>query len=122
MIKSKDYAKSLAELIEEDKTSAEQKKLIDGFFKVLKKNGDMKKAKEIIGLAEKLYLQKTGKRKVIFETARKIKNPLTHWRELVSDVIEEKINPELVAGIKITINNEKQIDFSLKNKLEKIFG
>ena len=36
-------------------------------------------------------------------------------------MVKEKINPELIAGIKVMINNNKQLDFSLKNKLDNIF-
>ena len=37
------------------------------------------------------------------------------------DVVEEKINPDLVAGIKITANDEMQFDASLKRKLDDVF-
>ena len=36
-------------------------------------------------------------------------------------VVKEKINPELIAGVKIIINNSKQFDASMKSKLQKIF-
>lgn len=117
---SRIYAKVLAELMAEKKSD---KKIADNFLKLLEKNGDAKKIKEIISLAEKIYFNKAGKRKIILETARKTNN-----KELISkiakekDVVQEKINPNLVAGVKIIINNEKQLDFSLKRKLEQTFN
>ncbi len=38
------------------------------------------------------------------------------------DVIEERIDQELIAGIRIILDDELQFDGSLKNKLEKAFG
>lgn len=120
--KSKIYAEALVGLMDSKKAGGS--KIIDNFIELLKKNGDMKKAKEIISLAEAIFLKKTGKRKVTVETARKIGRNLSALlsKELQADAIEEKINPEIIAGIKIIVNNEKQLDFSLKGKLEKIFS
>ena len=37
------------------------------------------------------------------------------------DSIEEKINPEIIAGVKIVIDHEKQLDVSLQKKLQQLF-
>lgn len=103
--KAKDYARAIAGVKKFDPKV---------FLRLLEKNGDLKKAKAIIAELEKL-----NHRKVVIETARKTK---TTWDFGKNDIVEEKVNLELVAGAKITINGEKQIDFSLKNKLEKIFN
>jgi F0F1-type ATP synthase delta subunit len=110
---SKIYAQLLVELIEEKKDS-----VVEKFFELLKKNGDLKKSKEIISLVGKMLLKKQGGRKIIIETARpqKIQNIATE-----RDSVEEKVNPELIAGVKITVDDEKQLDYSLKNKLDQIF-
>jgi len=113
--KAKIYAQVLVDLIIEKKS----KDAIGRFIKLLGKNGDMKKAKEIISLAEGLYFQKTGKRKIILEIARKTKNSADLFAKK-NDVVEEKINPELIAGIKVIINGEKQLDFSLQKRLQEI--
>ncbi len=119
---SKTYAKALVELISEKKSPADVKKHLAGFLDFLAKNGDMKKAKEIISLTENLWYKKTGKRKITLETAHKIskKNILKDFFQ-DGDMVAEKVNPELIAGIKVVVNNEKQLDFSLKSKLEQIF-
>jgi F0F1-type ATP synthase delta subunit len=36
------------------------------------------------------------------------------------DVVREKINHELIAGIKIIINDSRQFDASMQSKLQKI--
>ena len=116
------YAKALVDLMAEKK-SVNEKKMVDNFLKILQKNGDLKKAKQIILLAEKLYLQKTGNKNIIIETARKISSKgMLDYFVKKNDVVEEKVNPEIIAGIKIIINNEQQLDFSLSKKLEEVFN
>jgi F0F1-type ATP synthase delta subunit len=120
--KAKIYAKALAEVILAG--NAEDKKVTDNFVKLLVKNGQEKKAKEILNLAEDMVLQKQGNKKIVFETARKAtasqKKELDNFIKK-GDITIEKINPELIAGIKIIINGSKQFDASLQSKLQKIF-
>ena len=115
----KQYALAILDLMTHKK--AEDSKIAKNFLKLLEKNGDIKKAKHILVLAEALYFKKTDTRKITIETARKIKNVSKIFAEK-GDVIEEKINPDIIAGLKIIINGEKQLDFSLKNRLEEIFN
>lgn len=103
--KAKDYAKAIIET---------KKFNLQNFLRLLEKNSDVKKIKAIIAEVHKLK-----HRIVMIEMARETK---TVWRFQKNDLIEERICPELVAGARITINGEKQIDFSLKNKLEQIFN
>ena len=119
--KVKIYAAALAELIMETKP-ASQKKIADNFFKLIVKNNYAAKAGEIVALAEDIILKKKGNKKIILQTARKIdgKRVIKSFIK-EGDVVESEINPEIIAGIKVIINNEKQLDFSLKNKLDKIF-
>jgi len=121
--KSKIYAKALADLILDQKNQDKNRKIINNFLEFLVKNGDIKKSKEIISLIEAIFLNETGGRKITVETARKIDN--FNFDKIFNisknDSIEEKVNPKLIAGIKVIVNNEKQLDFSLKRKLEKIF-
>lgn len=118
--KAKIYAKALADSILDSK--AENKKIINNFLKLLERNQDLKKSEEIVLIAENMLLKKTGNKKVILEIARKI-DTKDAVKDFVKkgDVIEEKINPKLVAGIKVIVNNDKQLDFSLLRKLENIF-
>lgn len=119
-IKSKIYAQALAELMIGGK---DLEKISEKFLKLLDKNGDMRRAKEIVALAEEIFAKKLGKKKIVVETARKI---LPQQEELVGsvakpgDAIYKKINPELIAGIKIIVNDE-QLDMSVQNKLRNIF-
>lgn len=117
-IKPKIYAVALAEAI----TSGKEK-IASNFLNILEKNGDLKKAKEIIALAEKLFIKKTGGKKIILETAREVgSEDLLKMISGKNDVVVNKINPEIIAGVKIVVDDEKQLDFSLQNKLNKIFS
>jgi len=124
--KIKLYAEALADiattkLAGEGGLSDEQK--AQNFFNFLKKNGDMGKAREILALAQDLFIKKTGRRKVVLETARKIKAKQKEELNSVlqkGDVVKEKINFELLAGIKIIIN-DKQLDLSMLKKLNNLF-
>lgn len=120
--KIKLYALALAEIALAGKAD---KRSADNFLALVKKNGLEKKAKEIIVLAEDIILQKQGKRKIIFETARR----LTHenraeLKKFVKegDVVKEKVNHELIAGVKIVVDGNKQMDMSMQKKLNNIFS
>lgn len=115
-IKSKDYARALAEVI---LTGGNAKKISDGFLAILKDYGAIKKAQEIIGLAEEMLLEKSGNKKVVIESARKTMAGKSFIKK--GDMLEEIINSNLVAGVRIIINGERQLDFSLKRKLDNIF-
>jgi len=122
--KVKLYAKALAEIILQKHTPAEEKKIVDNFLKLLEKSGMEKKAKEIITLAEDFILRKQGNSKITFETARKasaLQKKLLQSIAKEGDIVNERISPELIAGVKIIINNEKQFDGSLQKKLQNIF-
>jgi len=119
--KTKLYAKALAEIIFEGKAS--NKEIVNNFVKFLVNKGLEKQAKEILDLAEDLLLQKQGKSKITFETARKITPSQQKILESFAkkgDIVKEKINPELIAGIKIIINESKQFDASMQSKLQNL--
>jgi len=116
------YAKVLFELISNEKDSSKMKRNIANFLDFLVKKGDTKKIGKIIDVTENLFYKKTGKRKITLEFARKTgQNNILKDFFQEGDVVQEKVNPELIAGIKVIVNNEKQLDFSLKNKLDNLF-
>ena len=125
--KAKLYARALAEILSKPasvRTTELQERVINNFVKLLIKTAYERKSKEILDLAGDFVLQKQGKRKITFETARKATAEQKKLLESIvkkGDIIKEKINPELVAGIKIIINDSKQFDASMQSKLQKIF-
>src|SRR4051812_13275956 len=102
--KAKTYAVALAEALS---GKVDGKKIASNFVKLLEKNQDLKKAGEVLLLAEKLLLQKTGNKKVVVKTARK-----TDTKQLIKsfvkkgDVVEEQVNPALIAGVKLVVDGQ----------------
>jgi len=118
--KIKEYAIALVDSILEDRVS--HKIMANNFLNFLEKQGDLKNAKKIIELSEKYYLNKKGNKKIVVETARKtnIKNLIKYlYKE--GDIIKEIINKSIIAGVKVTINDENEFDASLFGKLKNIF-
>jgi len=119
--KIKIYAKALSEIV--IKNDYDEKKVIAGFVKILISEGLESQSDKILNLADKIIMSKQGRRTVVLETARPIKeNQKKLFSGIVNkkDAIIEKINPELIAGIKIVIDDALQFDSSLKSKLQKI--
>lgn len=119
--KVKIYAQALAEVALGKKVN---KKTEENFLKLLQKDGLINKAKEIVQMAEDIILQKQGKKKITFETARKITAGQKKMLESVAkegDIIKEQINSSIIAGVKIIVNDSRQFDGSLQKKIQNIF-
>lgn len=119
--KVKIYAQALAEVALGKKVN---KKTEENFLKLLQKDGLINKAKEIVQMAEDIILQKQGKKKITFETARKMTAGQKKMLESVAkggDIIKEQVNPSIIAGVKVIVNDSRQFDGSLQKKLQNIF-
>ncbi|HEY4526054.1 MAG TPA: F0F1 ATP synthase subunit delta [Candidatus Paceibacterota bacterium] len=120
----KHYATALIETLGKKITAEREERVIKKFLELVRKNSDGNSLRKIVSEAEKLIRTKTGKRKVEIESARALtlaqKKSLLHFTH-AEDTIEEKVNPELIAGVKITIDEESQLDFSLRRKLDGLF-
>ena len=117
------YARAFGELAAGHLSNTKEAELVKNFLGVIEKNNDAHQLKKIFAEAEKFLRMKTGLRSVTIETARKIgnlKKTFGHFL-LQTDIVEEKINPELIAGIKLTVNDENQFDGSLSRKMKKLF-
>lgn len=117
------YSQALTSLIEGGQAK-EAQKIIDNLIVLLRKNGDLRLLPEIIERTERALARTQGGRSVRIETAR----PLPHIRETLRgiltphDVVEERVNPSLIAGLTITIDGETQIDASLRSQLDSLFA
>lgn len=116
------YAKALSEatLKSPDKENA----IIKNFLNLVAKNGDAAKLKKIADLTEEMTLKKNGGRKITIESARPLpKLPADIIKKIsgATDVIESKIEPSLIAGVRITVNKDLEWDGSLAKKLSQLF-
>ena len=118
-------AKALADLSLEKMSSEKEKETANEFVKILLQHKLISKSDKVISLAQDYMLQREGNKIVSIETAREMN---ASQKKLASGFIEQgdnvsyHINTNLIAGIRITINNEKQLDFSLKRKLDEVFN
>jgi len=113
------YAKALAEAAADPKT--DDAKIMRNFLAIVRKNGDEAHLRAIVHAAERMLWEKTGVRKITVESARALLKPAhTLVKDILKprDVVEEKIDPSLIAGVKIIVNEELQFDGSLKGRLD----
>ena len=123
------YAKALTEvaanLSGSRRTAAEEKKIIANFIQLVRKNGDGRALAKIVALTEKRLRVLSDKKSLLIESARNI---APNVRKMLGDLmrgadfVQEKITPELIAGIRITINDDTQFDASLNHKMQKLFA
>ena len=93
--------------------------------RLAKKNGDGRELDTIVQEAERFLARKKGGQSVVIESARAIlprsrKELLLRFGK--NDIVREKISSELVAGIKVTIDGEKELDRSLTGMLQTILA
>ena len=119
------YARALAELVHKGLGEKEKTALVKNFLATIERNGDTANLKNIVEETDRLLREKQGIRKVTIETAR----PHTFDAHKLfgkflekSDVIEMKVKSDLVAGVRITVNDEQEFDMTLKRKLTKLFA
>jgi F0F1-type ATP synthase delta subunit len=118
------YARALVEA-----THAKHANELEGdirrFVAEVKRNGDSHTFPAIIRECEKAARAKAGKKLLTIEMARKLApySLESIKRSFAGEAtdIEEKINPELVAGIRLTEDEERQLDASLTFMLNQIF-
>ena len=121
---TQDYARALAEVIAVS-PPREEAAIRKNFQTLLRKNGDEARGGKILEAAGRLLRARQGGREVIFESARKLSVP--HQKELEKflqpkDQSVLRVNPGLVAGVRITVDGEYEFDGSLRGKMDKIFA
>ena len=137
------FAKSFFLAIKEAPNS-EHPKLMKNFLRLLKKYGAEKDAHKIVTILQKMASRAEGTHRISIVTARAldkktmqaVKHLFSADRERPSagaesgfsvggkekNVFTESLNPDLLAGIKITIDDELVLDNSMKRKLKNLFA
>ena len=100
-----------------------REKVVEGFVKLLKKTGDIKHSQKIIQAIHQKLVNEKGGKWVNVEVAREsaLKKEKLRHKFSEKDHVDFKINSELVAGVRITIDGESELNNSLQNKLSKLF-
>ena len=114
------YARALVSALDETQDLVQKEKIIKNFLFLVQKNKDVRQLKKIIDFASKIIYKKDGRQRIILETARPQNNLKNLFQKFFNekDIIEEKINPNILAGLRIVFDDEKELDFSFKKRLE----
>jgi F0F1-type ATP synthase delta subunit len=90
----------------------------------VRKSGDWHNLPKILAAADRELRARTGRRAITIASARNLD---TANRKLLAsliraeDVVREETDPALVAGVRVTIENELQLDGTLARKLNRLF-
>ena len=117
------YAQALHAALTEA-SAAKQKEIMARFAALLVRHRMSGKSGAVVAAYEKIVLRASGMRKVKIESAAPADGRLKKeiGKILGKKIfIEEEMHPELLAGIKILVDNELLIDASGKRQVERIF-
>lgn len=118
------YAKALVEVLSDPKAK-DDARIAKNFLALVARNGDAGHLKKILEEASRFARSRSGVRKVTVESARALNaTQIGAMKRFIKegDVVERRIDPNLIAGVRITLNEELQFDGSLKNKLNRVLG
>ena len=121
---AKQYASVFLSVFE-GKSEKSRKEVLQKFIAVLSRNRDMTRLGAILREIEREFFKKTGMKKVLVESVSPLSVGLRNEVEKAvggKTYLYEKINPSLLAGIRILINDEFLIDASAKRQIEKLFS
>lgn len=118
------YAKSLIAVLR-DTPPARHGRIIKNFVGVMGKYGDWRVHENVVAAFRRALAEVHGGRIVRIETARTLPQRLRESIETSvvkeQDIVEECINPALIAGVRVSVNDEREFDGSLQRKLKKLF-
>lgn len=116
------YASALREVIGEAKPS-KRDAIVKRFVQAVIRRGDARKLPTIARELEQDEVHARGGRMVEVESVSALRHNMSKLKNLFkeADHIETRINPELIAGTRITIDGERELDFSLARQLNKMF-
>lgn len=121
--RAKDYAQALQQALFLAPV-AERGELLRRFLTVVRKHGRLSRIGEIVRAVEVLAVRGRGGRWIELEFARpmggRVLGPI-RARFLPRDRMGVSINPALVAGVRITLDGETELDYSFQRKLKKLF-
>ncbi len=107
------------------KSPEERNKVARSFVGVIQKNRDSNLVSRILERYEKIYLKKEGLRKVDIESVDPISGKVKGEIEdaLGSKIVfTEKINPKLIAGISLLIDDSTYVDASARAVINRIYN
>ncbi|TSC75315.1 MAG: hypothetical protein G01um101430_522 [Parcubacteria group bacterium Gr01-1014_30] len=117
------YARAFMETVAQA-SQVKQKALLSRFLEIIVKNGDYLGIKKILSKIEEAVVREKGGRMITLEFAREVEKELAERLKSSfsdNDHILTLLNPELVAGVRVLVDGESELDMSLQRKLKKLF-
>lgn len=102
----------------------EQERLISRFLEVIRQNGDYVQIKKIFRAVQKAMIEKNGAKIITLEFAREVSRELLQKLKnnfSKKDHIEVVFSPDLVAGVRVSIDDTWELDATMRRKLKKLF-
>jgi len=118
------YARAFTEACEEV-PAARRSALAAEFVAVVRRHGDGAKLSKILVLVEGMVVRSGGGHMIRLETARACSPQLRDRLKKIfgaKDRITERLRPEILAGIRVVVDGEREFDGSLKRKLDKLLA
>lgn len=117
------WACAFRKALKENKGREEE--LMRNLGRMVRHYGAMKHADTIIRRVSEEIVHHNGGRFITVETARQLTDTILKkvkktFREV--DYVEQCVRPELIAGMRIVIDREREFDGSLKRRLDKLFS
>ncbi|MEK7482418.1 MAG: F0F1 ATP synthase subunit delta [Patescibacteria group bacterium] len=124
---AKIYAKALSRALLAGKNISKKEvdKRLSVFLDLVKKQRHGRLLPKIETATTKILAKESGLNRIIIESARPLSGASSKMlkKSIGQETIwEQKINSELIAGIRLLKNDGEQIDFSLINKIKKVFA
>jgi F0F1-type ATP synthase delta subunit len=117
------YAEALHDSLEGE-IGTKRVKILQRFDELLAKNRDGHLKNRILAQFEKIHLEKQGLRKVDVESAKPVSlETKEQLKKIIGDkiLLTEKVNPDLVAGITILVDDSLYIDASARTRIQQLF-
>ena len=118
------YARSLFDVLK-DTEPVGYDPVIKNFWHTVGKNGDQSRVDSIVNAFEELVVRSNGGRMVSIETAREISPKLLDRLKVLfkpNDLVRRGIDPKLIAGVRVELDGEEELDYSLARKFRKMFS
>ena len=117
------YARALLEVLKSEPKDKEA--VMRQFVALLHKTGDARSASKIIEAVERKIAKDEGGSYVEIQSARKLpQESFAHFEKFVrkADRVTTRVQPELIAGVRVIIDDSWAIDATLKRRLEELFN
>ena len=117
------YAQAFLECAE-SAPSTRLYELARNFVRVVAKNGDFSRMSKILEAISLLETKKNGGRHVFLEFARELPSDFVERVRRFfpeRDRVEVRVRPALIAGLRVTIDGEEELDSSVNKKIKNLF-